>query len=59
VTVSFSKESGSVYEFGPFRFDPLERLLLRDGKPVQLAPKVFDTLMALIENSGRLVDKEN
>jgi DNA-binding winged helix-turn-helix (wHTH) protein/tetratricopeptide (TPR) repeat protein len=56
--VSFSKESRSVYEFGSFRFDPLERLLLRDGKPVQLAPKVFDTLRALIENSGRLVDKE-
>jgi DNA-binding winged helix-turn-helix (wHTH) protein len=56
--VSFSKESRSVYEFGPFRFDPLERLLLRDGKPVQLAPRVFDTLLALIENSGRLVGKE-
>jgi TolB-like protein/Flp pilus assembly protein TadD len=56
--VGLSKESHSVYEFGPFRFDPSERLLLRDGKPVQLAPKVFETLTALIENNGRLVDKD-
>lgn len=56
--MALNKGSRSVYEFGPFRFDPLERLLLRDGEPVPLAPKVFDTLIALIENSGRLVDKE-
>jgi DNA-binding winged helix-turn-helix (wHTH) protein len=41
-----------------FRLDAGERQLLRDGKPVQLAPKVFDTLVALVENSGRLVDKD-
>ena len=56
--MALSKESRSVYEFGPFRLDPSERLLLRDGQPVQLAPKVFETLTALIENSGRLVDKD-
>lgn len=53
-----SKESRSVYEFGPFRLDASERLLLRGGQPVQLAPKVLDTLTALVENSGRLVDKD-
>jgi DNA-binding winged helix-turn-helix (wHTH) protein/TolB-like protein/Tfp pilus assembly protein PilF len=58
VAVSLTRESPSVYEFGAFRLDPSERLLLRDGRNVQLAPKVFDTLIALIENSGRLVDKE-
>jgi len=56
--VALSKESHSVYEFGPFRLDPSERLLMRDGQPVQLAPKVFETLTALIENRGRLVDKD-
>ena len=45
------------YEFGPFRLDVAERRLLRDGKPVSLAPKVLDTLLALVENSGRLVEK--
>ncbi|HJQ26195.1 MAG TPA: winged helix-turn-helix domain-containing protein [Blastocatellia bacterium] len=46
------------YEFGPFSVDVAERLLLRDGKPVPLAPKAFDTLLVLIENSGRLVERE-
>ena len=47
----------SFYEFGPFVLFPYDRLLLRDGKPVQLAPRVFDTLTALIENSGHLIAK--
>jgi Tol biopolymer transport system component/DNA-binding winged helix-turn-helix (wHTH) protein len=48
-----------LYEFGSFRLDPDERLLLRDGKPVQLTPKVFDLLLLLIENKGRLLEKED
>ena len=56
--MAFSKKHGTLYEFGPFRLDPSERLLMRDGEPVPLAPKVFDTLTALIENSGRLLDKD-
>lgn len=46
------------YEFGPFRLDIEERLLLRDGSPVPLTPKAFDTLLVLIENSGRVMEKE-
>lgn len=46
------------YDFGPFRLDPKERLLLRDGDPIPLAPKVFDTLLALVENTGQLVEKD-
>src|SRR5437763_16392833 len=46
------------YEFGPFRLCASERLLLRDGQPVPLPPKVFDTLLTLIENSGRLLEKD-
>lgn len=34
----------AVYEFGPFRLDPSERLLLRDGHVVSLASKTFDLL---------------
>ncbi|HWP44520.1 MAG TPA: alpha/beta fold hydrolase, partial [Blastocatellia bacterium] len=47
-----------VYEFGPFRVDVAERMLLRDGYPVQITPKVFDTLLVLIENRGRVLEKE-
>ncbi len=47
-----------LYEFGPFRLDPKEHTLLRDGRPIPLRPKVFDLLLVLIENRGHLVDKE-
>ena len=46
------------YEFGPFHIDTAEQLLLRDGRPVQLTQKAFDTLIALVENRGRLLEKD-
>ncbi len=46
-----------MYEFGPFRLDPLERVLLRDGQPVPLTPKAFETLLVLVERSGHVVEK--
>jgi len=46
------------YEFGPFRLDPAEHLLLRDGQPLPLRPKVFDILLVLIENRGHLIEKD-
>src|SRR5713226_2429231 len=48
-----------IFEFGPFQLDSDERLLLREGKPVPLAPKAFDTLLALLESSGHLVKKDD
>ena len=45
------------YEFGSFRLDPAERLLLKDGQPVPLTPKAFDLLVYLAERPGRLVEK--
>ena len=47
-----------VYEFGPFLLDIGERRLLRNGEPVPLRAKVFDTLRVLVENHGRLVAKD-
>lgn len=47
-----------VYEFGEWRLDPSEHLLLRNGSVVPLGPKLFDTLLVLVENAGRLVTKE-
>jgi TolB-like protein/DNA-binding winged helix-turn-helix (wHTH) protein len=46
------------YEFGPFRLDPRRRQLTRDGEAVTLTSKVFDTLVALVENAGRTVEKD-
>ncbi|HVF55931.1 MAG TPA: winged helix-turn-helix domain-containing protein [Pyrinomonadaceae bacterium] len=46
------------YEFGAFRIDLEERLLMHEGQPVHLAPKVLDTLLLLIERRGRVVRKD-
>ena len=53
-----SEHTQSSYEFGPFSLDAGKRLLLRNGEPVQLAPKVLETLLALIENRERVVTKD-
>src|SRR6266478_5130943 len=47
-----------LYEFGIFRLDPAERLLLRSNKPVALTSKVFDVLTILVQNSGHLLAKD-
>src|SRR5262245_45365883 len=47
-----------LYEFGRFRIDSAKRRFLRDGEVVPLPPKVFDTLLALVERSGQSVDKD-
>jgi Tol biopolymer transport system component/DNA-binding winged helix-turn-helix (wHTH) protein len=52
------KQTRQLYEFGPFRLDVGERLLMRDGRVTPLPPKVFDTLLVLVENSGRVVSKD-
>lgn len=47
-----------IYEFGPFRVDPIRRRLLRADEEIHLKPKVFDTLLVLIESEGHLIGKE-
>ncbi len=47
-----------IYEFGGFRLDPELRILLRDGDPVTVWPKVFDTLVLLLQSRGRIMEKE-
>jgi TolB-like protein/DNA-binding winged helix-turn-helix (wHTH) protein/Flp pilus assembly protein TadD len=53
-----SLQTKHIYEFGPFRLDEEEHLLLRDGEAVPLTPKAFDLLIALVERHGRLLEKE-
>jgi TolB-like protein/Tfp pilus assembly protein PilF len=47
-----------IYRFGPFSLDVADRSLKRQGAPIPLTPKAFDLLVALVENAGRLVEKE-
>src|SRR5215203_1196361 len=53
-----SKPDSHFYEFGPFRLDTSERLLLRAGVRVPLTEKAFDTLLALVRRGGSLASKE-
>lgn len=46
------------YEFGPFRVDPRERQLIRNGEVVPLRPKVFDILLMLVQHSGHILTKD-
>ena len=46
------------YAFGPFRLDSESRVLVRDGVPVPLGPKVAETLLILVEQAGYLLDKD-
>lgn len=46
------------HTFGSFLLDPVERVLLRDGEPLALTPKSFETLLTLVENSGHIVPKD-
>jgi DNA-binding winged helix-turn-helix (wHTH) protein/tetratricopeptide (TPR) repeat protein len=56
---SAEKASPDQYGFGPFRLEVRERRLMRDGETLALQPKVFETLVFLVENAGRLMTKES
>ncbi len=47
-----------LYSFGTYSVDVAERQLLRAGDCVALPPKVFDTLLVLVENRGRILEKD-
>ncbi|PYT07207.1 MAG: hypothetical protein DMF60_07585, partial [Acidobacteria bacterium] len=53
-----SNTSRRLYSFGPFQLDTEEQILRRDGQPLPLKPKIFDLLVVLVENSGRVVCKD-
>src|SRR5947207_2208657 len=51
--------SAHLYEFGDFRLDTAKRLLHRlDGTTVPLTPRVFETLLYMVEHHDTVLDKE-
>jgi len=46
------------YDFGPFRVNESERLLLRGDEVVPLTPKAFEMLLVLVQSSGHVLTKE-
>ena len=50
--------STSIYEFGDFELDATQRLLRsKEGRPVPLTPRVFETLLYLVGHAGQLIEK--
>jgi TolB-like protein/DNA-binding winged helix-turn-helix (wHTH) protein/Tfp pilus assembly protein PilF len=54
-----TNDGQGLYEFGPFRLDVRQHLLLRDGQPIPIQPKAFETLLVLVRNSEKLVLKDD
>ncbi|HZN09251.1 MAG TPA: alpha/beta fold hydrolase [Pyrinomonadaceae bacterium] len=53
-----NQSAGRCYVFDVFRVDPEERVLFKENREIPLTPKVFDTLLALIENASRVLTKK-
>jgi TolB-like protein/DNA-binding winged helix-turn-helix (wHTH) protein/Tfp pilus assembly protein PilF len=47
-----------MFQFASFSVDPHERVVLRNGAPLSLTPKVFDTLLCFVRNPGRVLTKD-
>ena len=48
-----------IYKFGEFRINAAKSLLYRgEDEPIALTPKVFDTLLYLVQNSGKVIEKD-
>ncbi len=52
------EEKTRYYEFGDYRLDTVERVLIKNGLPVPLKHKVFELLLVLVQNNGRLISHE-
>ncbi|MBS1809844.1 MAG: winged helix-turn-helix domain-containing protein [Acidobacteria bacterium] len=53
-----NSEGRIYYYFGSFQLDVGARLLLRDGEVVPLTPKIFETLLLLLQSNGKIVERE-
>ncbi|MDQ3130345.1 MAG: helix-turn-helix transcriptional regulator [Acidobacteriota bacterium] len=47
-----------LYRFGRFEINAKEGLLRREGEIVPLTPKIFETLLLLVKNNGRMLTKD-
>lgn len=48
-------QSSSSYEFAPFHLDVRERRLWRGRREIELTKRLFDLLIVMVENHGRLL----
>jgi Tol biopolymer transport system component/DNA-binding winged helix-turn-helix (wHTH) protein len=57
LNASMRRPPRHLYEFGDFQVDAANSRLLHNKQVVPLKPKVFDTLLLLVENRGTLLSK--
>src|SRR5947209_10843765 len=57
-TMNLTSETPASIEFGRFRLVPHRRELRADGGPINLRGRTFDLLMALVEEQGAVVSKD-
>jgi DNA-binding winged helix-turn-helix (wHTH) protein/TolB-like protein/Flp pilus assembly protein TadD len=53
-----SQSAQVLYEFGPYRLDPSQDLLLEGTRKIPLTPKAYQTLLVLVENRGHTLGKD-
>ena len=53
-----SVQEKHLYQFGPFCLDRVKRRLAREGELVKLNPKAFETLLVLVEQRGKTIEKD-
>ncbi|MDQ3088465.1 MAG: tetratricopeptide repeat protein [Acidobacteriota bacterium] len=53
-----AKKQAVIYRFGCFQINAGEGFLLREGEIVPLTPKIFEMLLLLVENNGRMLSKD-
>src|ERR1041384_7266841 len=53
-----SLKTRRIYEFGSYRLDGEEKVLMRDGEAIPIQPKDLETLLVLVERAGHIVEKE-
>jgi pimeloyl-ACP methyl ester carboxylesterase/DNA-binding winged helix-turn-helix (wHTH) protein len=53
-----NRQDKRFYSFGAFRIDVTERVLFGERGAVPLTPKVFDTLLLLVENNSHVLGKQ-
>lgn len=54
----FGGQANLAYRFGDYELDPRRRELRSGPDVLQLEPQVFDTLLFLVENRGRVVSRD-
>ena len=57
MTVDMQASNGAAVAFGPYRLLPLQRIVLRDRRPLQLGSRAREILVALVERAGEVVEK--